>query len=319
MHPRNSSQALPFLLAGLSGMSQFHPWVLVPFGFLYLVAVLGNGTILLVVRVHRQLHQPMYYSLLMLATTDLGLTLPTLPTVLRVFWSGAMEINFPACLIQMFCICVFSFMESSVLLAMAFDRYSAICCPLRYSSILTGARVAQIGLGIICRCTLLLLPLICLLTRLSFCRSHVLSHPYCLHQDIIRLACTDATLNNLYGLTLVLVVVLDSVLIVLSYIMIIRIVLGITPREEQAKALNTCMSHFCAVLIFYIPLAGLSVIHRYGRNLPPLSHTVIANVYLFVPPILNPILYSMRSKAICKGLPGLLSQRAAWPGRAQSC
>ncbi|XP_065601851.1 olfactory receptor 51M1-like [Cyrtonyx montezumae] len=311
MYPRNSSQALPFLLAGLPGMAQFHPWVLLPFGFLYLVAVLGNGTILLVVGVHRQLHQPMYYFL--------GLTLSTLPTVLRVFWSGAMEISLPACLIQMFCIHIFSFMESSVLLATAFDRYTAFCCPLRYSSILTGARVAQIGLGIICRCTLLLLPLIRLLTWLPFCRSHVLSHPYSLHQGIIRLACTDATLNSLYGFTLVLVVVLDSVLIMLSYVMIIRTVLGITSREEQAKALNTRVSHFCAVLIFYILLAGLSIIHRYGRNLPPISHTVIANVYLFVPPILNPILHSMRSKAICKGLLGFLGQRAAWPGRAQNC
>ncbi|OXB73545.1 UNVERIFIED_CONTAM: hypothetical protein H355_006554 [Colinus virginianus] len=199
MYPRNSSQALPFLLAGLPGMARFHPW----------------------------LHQPMYYFLLMLATTDLGLTLSTLPTVLRVLWSGAMEISFPACLIQMFCIHVFSFMESSVLLAMAFDRYTAICCPLR---------------------------------------SRVLSHPYCLHQDVIRLACTDATLNSVYGLTLVLVVILDSVLIVLSYAVIVRTVLGITSREEQAKALNTCVSHFCAVLIFYLPLAGLSIIHRCIRS-----------------------------------------------------
>ncbi|XP_015708010.1 olfactory receptor 51G2-like [Coturnix japonica] len=318
MYPRNSSHAQPFLLSGLPGMAQFHHWVFLPFGLMYLVAVLGNGTILLVVSVHRQLHQPMYYFLLMLATTDLGLTLSTLPTVLRVFWLGAMEISFPSCLIQMFCIHVFSFMESSVLLAMAFDRYVAICCPLRYSSILTGARVAQIGLGIICRCTLSLLPLICLLTRLPFCGSHVLSHPYCLHQDVIRLACRDATLNSHYGLTLVLVAILDFALIVLSYVVIFRTVLGITSREEQAKALNTCVSHLCAVLIFYIPLAGLSIIHRYRRNAPPISHAVLANVYFFVPPILNPVLYSMKSKAICKGILGLLCQRAAWPGHAQN-
>ncbi|XP_042750464.1 olfactory receptor 51A4-like [Lagopus leucura] len=319
MHPRNSSQAQPFLLAGLPGTAQFHHWVFLPFGLMYLLAVLGNGTILLVVRVHRQLHQPMYYFLLMLATTDLGLTLSTLPTVLRVFWLGATEISFPACLIQMFCIHPFSFMESSVLLTMAFDRYVAIRCPLSYCSILTSARVAQIGVGIICRCTLSLLPLICLLTWLPFCRSRALSHPYCLHQDIIRLACTDATLNSLYGFTLVLVAILDFVLIALSYVMIFRTVLGIASREERAKALNTRVSHFCAVLIFYIPLAGLSIMHRYGRNAPPISHAVMANVYLFVPPILNPILCSMKSKAICKGLLGLLCWRAAWPGRAQSC
>ncbi|NXL89957.1 O51L1 protein, partial [Alectura lathami] len=316
MCPRNSSHSPAFLLAGLPGTAHFHRWVFLLFVLVYGAAILGNGTILLVVRGHRWLHEPMYYFLAMLATTDLGLTLSTLPTVLRVLWFGPREISFPACLTQMFCIHAFSFMESSVLLAMAFDRYVAICCSLRYSSILTGARVAKIGLGIICRCTLTLLPLICLLTQLPFCRSHALSHPYCLHQDMIRLACTDATPNSLYGLTLVLIVMLDSVVIALSYAVIIRAVLGITSREQQAKALNTCVSHICAVLIFYIPLAGLSIMHRYGRNAAPISYAVMANVYLFVPPVLNPILYSLKSKAIRKGLLGLLCQGAAWPSHA---
>ncbi|NXK54795.1 O51F2 protein, partial [Chauna torquata] len=315
----NSSHALAaFLLAGIPGMASFHRWVFIPFGLMYLIAVLGNSTILQVVRVHRRLHKPMYYFLSMLATTDLGLTLSTLPTMLHIFWFSAREISFPACLTQMFCIHACSFMESSVLLAMAFDRYLAVCCPLRNSSILTGARIAKIGLGIVCRCTLTQLPLICLLTRLPFCRSHVLSHPYCLHQDMIRLACTDATLNSLYSLTLVLIVILDSVLIALSYTMIIRTVLGITSREEQAKALNTCVAHFCAVLVFYIPFAGLSIIHQYGKNVAPISHAVMANVYLFVPPVLNPILYSMKSKDVRKGFRELLCQRVAWPGHGWS-
>ncbi|KFV11657.1 Olfactory receptor 51F2, partial [Tauraco erythrolophus] len=279
-----------------------------PCCLMYLLTMLGNGTILLTVKANQRLHQPMYYFLSMLATTNLGLTLSTLPTVLRVFWFGTREISFPVCLTQMFCIHAFTFMESSVLLAMAFDRYVAIWSPLRYSSILTSARVAKIGLGMVCR-SLTLLPLLCLLTRLPFCRSHVLSHSYCLHQDMIRLACTDSTLNSLYGLTLVLFVILDSVLIAFSYAMIIKAVLGITSREEQTKALNTCVSHFCAVLIFYVPMVGLSIIHRYRKNAAPFSHVLMANVYLFVPPVLNPIIYSMRNKPICKGLLRLLCQR----------
>ncbi|XP_054669913.1 LOW QUALITY PROTEIN: olfactory receptor 51Q1-like [Grus americana] len=258
----------------------------------------------------------MCYFLSMLATTDLGLTLSTLPTVLHVFWYGTRKISFPVCLTQTFCIHAFSFMESSVLLAMAFDRYMAICCPLRYSSILTSARIAKIGLGMVCR-SLTLLPLICLLRQLPFCRSHMLSHSYCLHQDMIRLACTDYTLNTLYGLTLVLFVILDSVLIILSYTMIIKAVVGITSREEQTKALNTCVSHFCAVLIFYVPMVGLSIIHRYGKKAAPFSHVLMANIYLFVPPMLNPIIYSMKNKPIRKGLLRLLCQRLAWPGRGQ--
>lgn len=316
MSPGNSSRALAFLLTGIPGMARFHRWVFFPCCLMYLITMLGNSTILLIVRVNRRLHQPMYYFLSMLAITDLGLTLSTLPTVLRVFWFGSGEISFPVCLTQMFCIHAFSFMESSVLLAMAFDRYVAICCPLRYSSILTSGRIAKIGLGMVCR-SLTLLPLICLLTQLQFCRSHVLSHSYCLHQDMIRLACTDSTLNSLYGLTLVLFVILDSVLITLSYTMIIKAVVGITSREEQTKALNTCVSHFCAVLVFYVPMVGLSIIYRYGKNAAPFSHALMANVYLFVPPVLNPIIYSMKNKPIRKGLLRLLCQTLAWPGHGQ--
>lgn len=115
---------------------------------MYLITVLGNGTILLIVRANRRLHQAMYYFLSMMATTDLGLTLSTLPMALRVFWFGTGEITFQVCLTQMFFIHAFSFMESLVLLVMAFDRYMAICYPLRYSSILTSARIAKIGLRI---------------------------------------------------------------------------------------------------------------------------------------------------------------------------
>ncbi|KAK4829190.1 hypothetical protein QYF61_002455 [Mycteria americana] len=274
-----------------------------------LITMLGKGTILLVVRVNQKPHQPTYYFLSMLATTDLGLTLSTLPTMLHVFWFG-----FPVCLTQMFCIHVFSFMESLMLLAMALDHCLAICCMLRYPSILTSARVAKTGM--VCH-SLMLLPLICLLTQRPFCQFHVLSHSYYLYQDTIPLACTDSTLSTLYGLTLVLFMILDSVLITLSYTMIIKAVVGITSREEQTKALNTYVAHFCVVLIFYVPMVSLSIIHRYGKNATPFSHTFMANVYPFVLPVLNPIIYSMKNKPIHKGLLRLLCQQLAWPGHGQ--
>ncbi|NXC22310.1 O51G2 protein, partial [Corythaeola cristata] len=295
--PGDSSRVLALLLTGIPGMDRFHHWVFFPCCLMYLITMLGNGTILLTVKANQRLHQPMYYFLSMLATTDLGLTLSTLPMVLCIFWFGTGEISFPVCLTQMFCIHAFTFMESLVLLAMAFDDHVAIWSPLRYSSILTSARVATIGLGMV-SLSLTLLPLICLLTRLPFCRSHVLSHSYCLHQDTIRLACPDSTLNSLYGLTLLLFVILDSVLITFSYTMIIKAVLAITSREEQSKALDTCVSHFCAVLIFSVPMASLSIIHRYRKNAAPFSHVLMANVYLFVPPVLNPIIYSMKNQPI---------------------
>ncbi|XP_068251455.1 olfactory receptor 51E2-like [Nyctibius grandis] len=296
MSPGNSSHALVFLLTGIPGMAHFHRWFFFLCCLMYLIAMLGNGTILFVVRANRRLHQPMYYFLSMLATTDLGLTLSTLPTVLQVFWFGTKEISFPVCLTQMFCIHAFSFMESSVLLAMAFDRYVAICCPLRYSSILTSARIAKIGLGMVCR-SLTLLPLICLLTQLPFCSSRVLSHSFCLHQDVMNLACANTTPSMVYSLTAILLVMgLDAILTCLSYILILKAVLRLASWKERLKVFSTCVAHICVVLAFYVPLIGLSVVHRFGKDLAPLVHIIMGNIYTPVPVVLNLIIYGVRTK-----------------------
>uniref|UniRef100_A0A8C8STM9 Olfactory receptor n=1 Tax=Pelusios castaneus TaxID=367368 RepID=A0A8C8STM9_9SAUR len=301
-----------FLLVGVPGLETVQHWIAVPLCSMYILAVLGNCLVLFVIRTEpkRHLHRPMYYFLSMLAATDLGLALSTLPTVLNVLWFSAREISISACLIQMTFIHGFSYMESSVLLAMAFDRYVAICNPLRYTSILTSSRIARAGVAIVSRSIFVLVPLICLFTQLPFCRSRVLSYSYCLHQDVIRLACADTTFNSLYGFTLSLfIMVLDPLLIVLSYIKIIKMVLSITSKEEHPKTLSTCVSHICAVLIFYVPMVGWAIIRRFGENTAPVIHVLMVNLYLFVPPVLNPIIYSMKTKEIREGILKIFRQK----------
>ncbi|KAI4537533.1 hypothetical protein MG293_012396 [Ovis ammon polii] len=135
----------------------------------------------------------------------------------------------------------------------------------------------------------------------------VLSHSFCLHQEVIHLACTDTTLNNLYGLSLVVfTVMLDLVLIALSYGVILHTVARLASKEEQLRAFQTCTSHLCAVLVFFVPMMGLSLVHRFGKNAPPAVHLLMANVYLFVPPMLNPIIYSIKTKEIRRVISKLL-------------
>ncbi|XP_062434758.1 olfactory receptor 51Q1-like [Rhea pennata] len=280
-----------FRLIAIPGLEAAHIWLSIPFTCIYVVALVGNCTILFVIGTDPSLHEPMYSFLSMLAITDLGLSLSTMPTVMGVFWANHREISFDACFAQGYFVHSFSFMESSVVLAMAFDRYVAICYPLRYASILTSARIAKIGLAVMCRCLLGVLPSLLLLRRLPFCRSHVLSHSYCLHQDMIKLACADVTFNSLYSLVVViLVVVLDPLLIVLSYMLIAKAVVSIASPEERLKVFNSCLSHILAVLVLYIPMAGLSMVHRFGKHASPLVHILMANIYLMVPPVLNPII-----------------------------
>ncbi|XP_034851282.1 olfactory receptor 51Q1-like [Mirounga leonina] len=206
-----------FILMGILGFEVFHTWISIPFCCLYTVSIMDNITILAVIRTEPSLHEPMYLFLSMLALTDLGLTLTTLPTVMGVLWFGASEINFEACFFQFFFLHGFSCMESSVLLAMSFDPYVAICHPLHYVSILTNQVISRIGVAIICCCVLAVLPPLFLLKRLPFCGSHHPSHSYCLHQDMIRLVYADTTVSNWYEFVLALVIItLDPLLIVFS-------------------------------------------------------------------------------------------------------
>nr|XP_051679088.1 olfactory receptor 51I2-like [Oryctolagus cuniculus] len=300
-----------FLMIGIPGMEAVHGWISIPFSSMYMMALTGNCLILLAVKRTTNLHQPMYYFLSMLALTDVGLTLSTLPTTLAVLWFDHRLIGFNACLVQMFFLHFFSVVESSVLLAMSFDRFVAISSPLHYVSVLTDNVIIKMGLAIVARATVSLFPLPFLLKRLNYCPGKILlSHSFCFHADVMKRACADITVNILYGLYVVLSTVgVDSLLIVLSYILILHTVMGLASPKERLRALNTCVSHFLAVLVFYIPVIGVSMIHRFGRHLPHIVHALVAYVYLVVPPVLNPIIYSVKSKPIREAMLRVLRRK----------
>ncbi|XP_004471482.1 olfactory receptor 51I2-like [Dasypus novemcinctus] len=295
----NISSTTSFTLTGFPELENMEHWLTAVLLMLYAISILGNTLILFIVKEEQSLHQPMYYFLFLLSVNDLGVSFSTLPTVLSVLCFNTPETAFDACLAQMFFIHFFSWTESGILLAMSFDRYVAICNPLRYSTVLTDARVAHMGMSIIIRSFCMVFPLPFLLKRLPFCKANILTHSYCLHPDLIRLPCGDTTINSMYGLFIVISAFgVDSVLILLSYVLILHSVLAIASREERLKTLNTCVSHVCAVLIFYVPMVSVSMVHRFWKQAPEHIHKFMSLVYLFVPPMLNPIIYSIKTKEI---------------------
>uniref|UniRef100_A0A8C0IJV9 Olfactory receptor n=1 Tax=Chelonoidis abingdonii TaxID=106734 RepID=A0A8C0IJV9_CHEAB len=287
-----------FLLTGIPGQEGVHPWISIPFCLVYVISIVGNSVILFIIKTDLNLHKPMYIFLSMLAVTDLGLSISTItPTTLGIFLFNSREISLDACFAQLFFIHSLQCIESSVLLLMAFDRFIAICNPLRYASILTLPRIAKMGLVCVLRGVAVILPLPFLLKQFRYCRSNVLSHSYCLHQDVMKLACSDIRVNYIYGLFITFFTVgLDSLLILLSYVMILKTVLSITSHTECLRALNTCVSHLCAVLLFYTPQMGLPVIHRFGNSSSHLLQILLSYIALLVPPLMNPIVYRVKTK-----------------------
>ncbi|XP_067414383.1 olfactory receptor 52K1-like [Emydura macquarii macquarii] len=288
-----------FFLTGIPGLEAMHFWISIPFCSVFAVALLGNCTILYVIKTEPSLHKPMYYFLAMLAVIDLVVSATTMPKSLSIFWFNSREISFTACLVQMFFIHSFLCMETAVLLAMAFDRYVAICNPLRYATILTNSVIAKIGLLALTRAVLLVVPVPFFLSRLPFCQSHIISHCFCEHMAVVKLACADTRFNNIYGIVATLIIVgLDLMFITLSYSKILRSVLRVASKEEQLKAFSTCVSHLCAILIFYTPVVLSSIIHRFGHQVAPHIHILMANFYLLFPPMMNPIVYGVKTKQI---------------------
>ncbi|XP_030398548.1 olfactory receptor 51G2-like [Gopherus evgoodei] len=286
-----------FLLTGIPGQEDVHLWISIPFCLMFVISIIGNSVIPFIIKTDPTLHEPMYIFLSMLAVTDLGLLIATMPTILGIYLFNSREISFNACFTQLFFIHSLQCIESSILLLMAFDRFIAICNPLRYASILTLPRIAKMGLVCVLRGIAVIFPLPLLLKQFHYCGANVLSHSYCVHQEVMKLACSDITVNNIYGLHISLLMMgLDSLFIFLSYVMIFKTVLSVVSQTKCLRALNTCVSHLCVVLLFYTSEMVLSVIHRFGNSSTYLLQILLGYVYLLVPPLMNPVMYSMKSK-----------------------
>ncbi|CAM5072749.1 unnamed protein product [Natator depressus] len=301
-----------FILLGIPGLEAVHVWISIPFCTMYTIAILGNFTILFIVKRELSLHGPMYSFLCMLAITDLVLYTSTMPKILAIFWFNSREINFSACLTQMYFIHCFSAMESGILVAMALDRYVAICHPLRHSTILTNHVVVKIGLAVMLRSGMVVLPFPFLVRQWPYCTTNIIPQPYCLHIAVAKLACADTHVSSYYGLFVTFGVMgLDGIFITVSYTQILRAIFSLPTKEARLKTFETCGSHLCVILAFYIPRLFISLMYRFARNVPLHFHDLIANVYLFMPPMLNPIIYGLRTKQIRDRLLRLFTHKGA--------
>ncbi|XP_047373911.1 olfactory receptor 52H1-like [Sciurus carolinensis] len=288
-----------FILVGIPGLEQFHLWIGIPFCVIYLVAIVGNCILLYLIAVEHSLHEPMFFFLSMLASTDLILSTATVPKLLSNLWFGSQEITFSGCLTQMFFL-HFSFaVDSAVLLAMAFDRYVAICFPLRYNTILTPRLIIKLMVSIVVRSFSIVLPDVFLLKRLPFCGTRTIPHTYCEHIGVARLSSADISVNIWYGFSVPLMTVIsDVVLIAVSYVFILCAVFQLTSRGARQKALSTCGSHVCVILVFYTPAFFSILAHRFGHGVPRNVLILFANFYVAIPPALNPVVYGVKTKQI---------------------
>ncbi|XP_043849740.1 putative olfactory receptor 52P1 [Dromiciops gliroides] len=294
----NHSGATTFTLLGIPGLEAQHLWLSIPFSTMFVAILMGNCSILFLIVTEPSLQTPMYFLLALLMVSDLASTLAVLPRLLWLFWFDAHEISTKGCLVQMFFIHCVSVVRSALLVAMAFDRYVAVCEPLRYNTILNYTVAGQLALASLAKGVILILPMLLLLQRLTFCRT-IIAHTYCDHMAVVKMACAHTKVNRLYGVfVFIMVLGLDLVLIGISYALILHAVLRLSSRDATLKTLNTCSAHFFVILISYVPALFSFLTHRLGHLIPPHAHILLANLYLLTPSLFNPIIYGIKMKEI---------------------
>ncbi|KAM5124967.1 olfactory receptor 52D1-like [Mantella aurantiaca] len=299
---RNSTSFHPdyFLLMGVPGLEDSHLLISIPFSIMYVLSLLGNSALILVISSNESLHQPMYIFLMMLAISDVLLSSTTVPKTLSIFWFGSHKISFNGCLTEVFFIHFTFCTESAILLSMAYDRYCAICHPLTYTTTITTFFIQKAAMLALFRSLCVITPFVFLLKRLPFQRSNVIEHTYCEHMSVARLATSDIMVNVIYGLVIATTSTgVDMILIVISYAVIISAVLRLSSTEARSKAFNTCVCHVCVIVLFYIPAFFSFIAHRVGhRHISRQFHIIFANLYVLVPPMMNPIIYGIKTREI---------------------
>ncbi|XP_006732321.1 olfactory receptor 52K1-like [Leptonychotes weddellii] len=290
-------QPLIFVLAGIPGLESSHGWFSVPFFLVFVITIIGNATILCIIRMEKSLHEPMFLVLAMLSVVDLSLVSATVPRMLGIFWMNAKEISFNACLTQMFFIPSFYVMESGILLAMAFDRFVAFLFPLRYTTILANNILVKMALAVLARAAAVLTPAPILAKRLESFQTHIIAYSYCAYMAVVQIACGDVSKHIVYGLMVIVATVgFDLFFIILSYGLILCAVFQIPSWEARGKALSTCGSHLCVIALFYSPVVFSVLAQILGYHMAPHLQIILDNLYFLVPPMVNPLIYGAQIK-----------------------
>ncbi|CAL8374350.1 unnamed protein product [Gadus morhua 'NCC'] len=264
---------------------------------IYLFAIFCNLTLLAVIIFERKLHTPMYFILFSLPLNDLVGITAMLPKVLSDIVTGTRKVHYQLCVLQAFLLHMYGGGVLFILAAMAFDRYMAICRPLRYRSVMSVRTVVSIvclvwGLDFV-----LILSLFVLQTRLPKCRTAVMN-VFCDNPSLLKLSCGNTALNNIVGLLTTAAMQLLSVSVQLfSYIRILVACIGSRRSEAKTKAINTCMSQLIIFCIFEIVGTFTILSHRF-KNVSPDLQKIMGMLIFLVNPILNPIVYGLKTKTL---------------------
>ncbi|XP_040273679.1 olfactory receptor 6B2-like [Bufo bufo] len=298
---KNMTTVTEFFIVGFQSSGHLRIDLICLILMIYCGTVCGNLLIITLVSTSKNLHAPMYFFISQLSICDILLTTDTTPSMLHILLNNGGTIPFINCMTQLYVFAVTEASECLLLTVMSYDRYVAICNPLRYTSIMTNNHC--LILAILCWVIGSSCSFIEILTTsmLTFCGPNVIDHLFCDLMPLIEIACSGTSTIDIVKYILSFPVLLIPItIIIISYINIIVTILRFPSNISRQKAFSTCSSHLIVVTIFFFTILIVYIFPK-GEQTSN-SNKLVSLIYTVFTPFINPIIYSLRNKEIKKSV-----------------
>ncbi|XP_075128432.1 olfactory receptor 5G3-like [Leptodactylus fuscus] len=311
MEEKNLTDVTEFFLVGFQYSQKSRILLYCLLLLVYFGTMCGNFLIITLVSTSKILHTPMYFFISELSISDILLATNIVPNLLHIIMNNGGTITFIGCMTQLYFFGASEACECLLLAVMSYDRYVAICNPLRYSSIMTSGHCLILSITCWFLAFSIILIHIIKTAKLTFCGPNVIDHLFCDPVPFLELACSDTFAIHIQIYIIGTVVVfIPALIIVVSYTSIVRAVLRIPSSTGRQKVFSTCSSHLIVVSIFYWTMFSVYVVPP--KDLTISMSKILSLLYTVFTPLINPIIYSLRNKDIRKAVQEILSKREIW-------
>ncbi|XP_019965629.2 olfactory receptor 10R2-like [Paralichthys olivaceus] len=301
----NSTRVSYFVLTAYVHTAHFKHVCFVLVLFVYLLIVCANVLLIVVICMNRSLHEPMYVFLCSLFVNELYGSTGLFPLLLVQILSDSHTVSLPLCFLQIFCLYTYASVQFSSLCVMSYDRYLAICCPLQYNTRMTSSRVALLIALSWFYPFVAILVLVSLSVSLQLC-GNMIHKVYCDNYSVVKLSCSDTTVNNLYGIFYTFTTVFLVLFIFYSYVKILKVCFSGSKQTRQ-KAVNTVTPHLVSLLNFscgcFFEIAQNRFDMKYVSNM---LRIFLSLYWLTCQPLFNPVMYGLKITMIRIALKNLV-------------
>ncbi|XP_007440266.2 olfactory receptor 1L4-like [Python bivittatus] len=304
----NQTNFAGFILLGFSSSPEFQGLLFPVFLCMYLLCLLGNLLIILLIFSNTSLlHVPMYFFLCHLSLADLGLSSTIVPKMLQNLLSHTNTISYSGCLTQVYFFVIFIATDNFLLASMAYDRYVAICHPLRYTTVMSYRCCIQLAAACWFLAHVHSLLYVLSVSDFTFCASREIPHFFCDFHPLLKLSCSDTSSAEVLLVSEGTAILLGPLFLILfSYLFILFKVFKIPSGLRKYKAFSTCSSHLTTVALFYGTLLGIYI--RPSSTYSGSKLKIASILYTMVTPMLNPFIYSLRNSKMHEAMKKIVNR-----------